>query len=204
MRFYWNIIFLLKITLIFIKEPNQGQFIYCIKSSFNWPDYLHKHNRNTNWSYRFFKTILLERTQGTLRLSFSQPFRAQKLSHTHLLPGFACSTCIPQVLEVPFVSWCSSLPSFRKAIFAPYLERLPWTTQPNTVPSHLSSRLLMASKVNLNFSRLSSNNQSPCMLPSGMTFQTKSWLIKSQLETGFMCPVVKKSDPFWIYTNILP
>ena len=39
------------------------------------------------------------------------------------------------------------------------------------------------------------------MTLSIMTFQTKTWLMRPQLETGFMCPVMKNSDSYWIYAN---
>ena len=49
-----------------------------------------------------------------------------------------------------------------------------------------SSGLSLALKVNPSSSRLPGNNQSPSMLSSGITFQSKSWLTKPPLAIGFI------------------
>ena len=116
--------------------------------------------------------------------------------------GFVCSTYrfgwIPQVLKVPKMPSDSSLAIFRKATFGPYLERLPWTTWPSKVPGHFSKEISLASKINLNSLRLSGDIQSPGMILSVMTLQTKTWLIKPHLETGAN---IKRTDSYWVYAN---
>ena len=70
--------------------------------------------------------------------------------------------------------------------------------------SHFSSGLLLALKVLLGSSRFSLKSQSSGMPPSGMPFQSKSWLRKPPLSsglTGFMqrnfMPSLIKNDTFW-------
>ena len=64
-----------KITLILAKR------LYMSLVSV-WPGYLHKPNKNSNWSCRLFQICFAGILQETFRLSFSQPLRAQKPSHT--------------------------------------------------------------------------------------------------------------------------
>lgn len=108
------------------------------------PEYLHKHNKNNNDHIDSFKTASMgshkEFSDWTL-ISFSG-----KRSHATELPsGFACNTYrlgwVPQVLEVPKMSWDSFLLPPRKATFAPYTERLSWTLWIRKVPVLFSGRL---------------------------------------------------------------
>ena len=108
--FYWNIIFLSKITLIFIKDS---------QIKINWSaNYLHKCSKNTNWLYRLLKSALLEFLWGisdwTVKAS-----RGQKSQAKDLPSDFACSTYRfgwislwgpPKYSEVPCTCQISKLP----------------------------------------------------------------------------------------------
>lgn len=172
-----------------------------------WPDYLHRYNMNSNDHMSFLKSASLECYKEISDWILIRP-SGQGSQATQSPSCFACNTYslgdFLRFLRSPKCVEVLSLTPFRKATFVPYPERPPWTFWISKVPGHFSEGLLLASSVNLNFFSLSGNIQSPGTALLITTFQTKTWLLKPQLETVFMRPVIKKLDFYWIYTNILP
>ena len=60
--FLWIMMFLLNITHIVLKGTALSLVLILTV-------YLHKYNKNNNWSHMIFKSVLLELTQGTFRLT---------------------------------------------------------------------------------------------------------------------------------------
>lgn len=69
------------------------------------------------------------------------------------------------------------------------------------VPDYFFQEAFIGCEVNLNSLILSGDIQSPNMSLLIMTFQSKTWLLKPQLQPSFMCIIMKVTDSYWIYAN---
>lgn len=107
-----------------------------------------------------------------------------------------------KLLRSPKYPEVLSLPSSRKAASVPYRERLLCIVcSCKKVPGHFSTGHLLSFKINLYFLNCSGDIQSLGMCLLNMTFKSNSWLIKSQFETDFMYPIIKRSGSYYTHEN---
>ena len=125
LRVYWNTISPLQLPLFLSKNHIKKYSFTALSPVSIWSDYLYKYKRIAIDHIGSLKCPLLESYKEFPDWALISPtgWRSQA---TKLPSGFAFNIYnfgwVPQVLKVPQMSWGSSLPPPRKAVFTPYLD----------------------------------------------------------------------------------